>query len=504
MWTPALCFALISFIYFADIFLRASRKSFWFDELFTVYLCRLPDFRATWTAVLHGADFNPPLFYLLTRGAQRLFGEGLIATRLPEMLGVWVFGVGLYLFVSRRLGRIPGLIAALLPFFTLIQFYAYEARPHGIVLGWLGLALICWQRADEGRAKLGWLVGFGLSLLGALLTHVYSVYLLVPFGVVELYSLWKKRRLDWAIVTTMAVALAAVLPVYWAMFRMYRSSGISGGLPGNPQDVLEHFFVLAIGPAIAIFILAVALFALYGRAQVDPKAVPPGFTQREVALAAAFGFIPFVAVVGIRFTKAPYFDRYFLSSIAGYAIFLALASFRSRPRAARILAACMLFLMVGDPATMIFHRMRRSDVTLTEPSSKFEFPVTPADPLSRDKALLTVDPQQDVLVLEEPSYLYFFTYAPAALVPHLYFGVPETRDPFFRGYGRLAKWAHIDLKLTTFEPFFASHKHLFVYANADATEGNVCGTCTQQILNAGYTLKSVRRDIDGLLYEYQR
>jgi hypothetical protein len=32
-----------------------------------------------------------PLFYLLTRGAERLFGEGLIATRLPEMVGFWLF-----------------------------------------------------------------------------------------------------------------------------------------------------------------------------------------------------------------------------------------------------------------------------------------------------------------------------------------------------------------------------------------------------------------------------
>src|SRR6266851_2535093 len=77
--------ALVSAVYFADILLKASRKCFWFDELVTTYLCRLHDFKSTWTAVLHGADFNPPLLYLLTRTAQGLFREGLIATRLPAI-----------------------------------------------------------------------------------------------------------------------------------------------------------------------------------------------------------------------------------------------------------------------------------------------------------------------------------------------------------------------------------------------------------------------------------
>jgi hypothetical protein len=243
---------------------------------------------------------------------------------------------------------------------------------------------------------------------------------------------------------------------------------------------------------------------MYGQAQAEHKATWPTFIEREVMLAMAFGFIPFVGVIGVRLGKGPFFDRYFLSCIAGYAIFLGLASSRSRPRLAKVLAACMVFFMVGDLGTAFFHSVRHSDATLTEPSSKFVFAATPADPLNRDKTLLTINPQMDILVLGGPNYLYFFRYAPAALMPHLYFGVPDTSDIFFLGYVRLAKWTHIDLRLTTFEPFFASHKHLFVYASVDGPAHNICGNCEQVILNGGYTLKSVRRDTDGTLYEYQR
>ena len=152
-WGAIAGIALFSVLYFADIFLKASRKCFWFDELFTTYLCRLPSFKATWTAVQHGADFNPPMLYLLTRGAQWLFGEGLIATRLPAMVGFWVFSVCLFLFVSRRAGVVSGFIAGMFPFFTLAQYYAYEARAHGIVLGWCGLTsdLLAEERGRQGK-----------------------------------------------------------------------------------------------------------------------------------------------------------------------------------------------------------------------------------------------------------------------------------------------------------------------------------------------------------------
>ena len=152
----AIVFLLISALYFADTLLRASLKTFWYDELVTVYLCKLPSFGATWSAVLHGADLNPPLLYLLTRWSQHLFGEGLIATRLPEILGFWVFGLCLFWFAKRRLGLLRGAIAGFFPVFTLAHYYAYEARPHGIVLGFFGLMLLCWQGARAGNRILLW------------------------------------------------------------------------------------------------------------------------------------------------------------------------------------------------------------------------------------------------------------------------------------------------------------------------------------------------------------
>ena len=278
--------ALVSIIYFADIFLKAKEKCYWFDELCTVYLCRLPSFSSIWTAVLHGADFNPPLFYLLTRGAQRLFGPGLIATRLPATVGVWLFGLCLFLFVARRAGVICGFIAGVFPFFTLAQYYAYEARAHGLILGWCGLALLCWQRNAEGRAKYLWLVGFSLSLLGALLTHVYAVYLFVPFALVEFYNIVKKGRPNWGIVCAILLTLIPVVAVvYLPLFRMYRST-VPAGFFVPPHELFQGFLLDAIGPALSILLLSLILFGLEGIRRTSVAAAKLKIPKREMLVAA--------------------------------------------------------------------------------------------------------------------------------------------------------------------------------------------------------------------------
>src|SRR5947209_6538098 len=66
---PAISLVIIfSLLYFAQTLILAGEKTFWFDEIRSLEICRLPTFHAAWNAVLAGADFNPPLFYLIQRG----------------------------------------------------------------------------------------------------------------------------------------------------------------------------------------------------------------------------------------------------------------------------------------------------------------------------------------------------------------------------------------------------------------------------------------------------
>jgi Dolichyl-phosphate-mannose-protein mannosyltransferase len=491
---------LVSAVYFADIFLKASRKLFWFDELFAVHLCRLPTFRETWSAVTHGADFNPPLFYLLTRLAQHLFGNGLIATRLPEIFGVWLFCICLFLFVARRAGAVSGFIAAAFPFFTLAGYYAYEARAHGMILGWCGLTLVCWQRHTEGRAKYLWLAGFGLSLAGALLTHVYAVYLLVPFATVELYNLLNEGRLDWGIVTVMAsVSASVILLVYLPLLRAYR---LNVPAPSSAaHDTLQRFLVDVIGPALMILLLWLLISALSGKTppnhQVNAITAIP---QREILLALGFVFTPLIGVIGCKISGGPFFDRYFLPSVAGYAILLGFVSSGRQVSswAPQALAACMFLFMIGDLGSIVYFRMNHR-IFLIEPSSGFRLSTNPAAPMELYSTVLEDHGGLDILVLPAVEYLYFFTYAPPAVVSHLSFGA-QADALFFTAFKRLASGARVDLKITAFGPFLAAHDHFLVYESREQSHMDA----VQAIATAGYRLISARDDTFGIMYEYAK
>jgi hypothetical protein len=498
-WKSVTGVVVVSVVYFADIVLKASHKCFWFDELFTTYLCRLPNFSATWAAVTHGADFNPPLLYLLTHFVQWLFGEGLIATRLPAMVGVWIFGVCLFLFVARRAGARAGFIAGTFPFFTLAQYYAYEARAHGIVLGWCGLTLICWQRNAEGRGSYLWLGGFGVCLTGALLTHVYAVYLLVPFALVEFYDVLRARRPNWSIVGVMLLAFVSVtVAVYLPLFRVYRAIVPSTFRPGS-HDIVQRFLVNAIGPAIFILLLALFLVALDGVRLVQHGNSPAFIPTREILLAAGFACIPLVGLLGSKVSHGPFIERYFLSSVAGYGMFLGFATSRREVGAwvAQVLAGCMFVLMLADLGSTIYLTSKQR-LVLMEPSGGIALSTTPSDPMRLYNTLSVNNKGLDTLVLPNLEYLYFFRYAPTAVVSHLYFAAPAD-DLFLAGYERLANGARIDLKTTSFGPFLASHDQFLVYES-----GNTQLDAVQAIARAGYTLKSARADAGGIMYEYAK
>jgi hypothetical protein len=502
-WVTFVGIFLVSVIYFTDIFLKASHKCFWFDELFTVYLCRLPSFTSTWSAVLHGVDFNPPLFYLLTRGAQRVFGEGLIATRLPEIVGVWLFCICLFLFVAKRAGVIAGFIAGVFPFFTLAQYYAYEARAHGIVLGWCGLALVCWQRNAEGRLRYLWLGGFGLSLLSALLTHVYAVYLLVPFALVEVYNILTRGRPNWGVLATMSLAFGSVtLAVYVPLFRVYRTN-MPANFFGAAHDSFQRFMIDAIGPALMILLLSMLLTVLAGTGDASPTRKQPVIPKQEVVLAIGFICIPLIALAGSRVSHGPFFDRYFLSSIAGYAILIGLASSSgySNSRLARAMVGCMFLLMLADVGST-FYFSASNRLMLFEPSSGIRLGTTPLEPMQTYGALSVDHGGLDILVLPSLEYLYFVKYAPPSVVSHLYYGA-SANDTDRGGLERLAKEARVELKTTSFGPFLATHDRFLLYDIRSAPRERA-EDAAQAIARGGYRLRSAQADMEGTLYEYER
>jgi hypothetical protein len=416
------------------------------------------------------------------------------------MVGVWLFSVCLFFFVARRAGIISGFIAGAFPFFTLAQYYAYEARAHGVVLGWCGLALVCWQRNAEGRARNLWLAGFGLSLMGALLTHVYAVYLVAPFVVVELYNLLSKRLVNWGILGVMALAFASVtLSVYLPLFRMYRVAVPPTFFPAS-HDLLQHFLVNVIGPATIVLLLPLLLASINGTLPAQRANTSVVVPRQEVVVAAGFACIPLVGLIGCKVSNGPFLDRYFLSSIAGYAILLGFASSRRQVDswAAKALAGCMFFLMIADLGTTLYLRVVHR-IMLVEPSTGLALSTNPSNPMQKCESVSIDQSGLDIMVLPSLEYLYLFRYAPPSVISHLYYGAPAN-DINLWGYEKLAKWARIDLKTTTVSQFLVTHNRFLIYESGNSVHVDE----VQAIVNAGYRLISARADVVGIMYEYAK
>jgi len=385
------------------------------------------------------------------------------------------------------------------PFFTLAQYYAYEARAHAIVLGWCGLTLVCWQRTGEerGKSKYLWLAGFGVCLLGALLTHVYAVYVILPFALVELYNL-VHRRPNWGILSTMASTfIFVVLIVYLPLFRMYRAS-VPSSFRGSSHDLLERFLENTLGPAIFVLLLALFLFALDALRPIRLVNHATHIPKREMLVAAVLACVPLVALIGSKISHGPFIERYFLVSIAGYAMALGFASFRVQRESwtAKALAGCLLFLMIADLGTTAYLKNR---LVLSEPSSGILLSTSPSRPLALYDTIFSDKKSLDILVLPALDYLYLFRYAPPSVASHLYFAA-EPDDLFLKAFGRLAGRAQVNLRASELGPFLATHDKFLIYEDGKFDQSDM----VQAILNDGYGLKSVQTDAVGTAYEFAK
>src|SRR6185436_3095753 len=120
--------AAFAITYLAIASALAWHKLLWNDELFTLYIARLPTNSDIWAFLASGVEQLPPTFHILARMSLNLFGVNPWALRLPEILGIGVMSLCLFVVVSRRSSAAYGLVAMVLPVVTHAFYYATEAR----------------------------------------------------------------------------------------------------------------------------------------------------------------------------------------------------------------------------------------------------------------------------------------------------------------------------------------------------------------------------------------
>jgi mannosyltransferase len=290
-------------------------SNLWLDEALSVNIARLP-LGDIPDALRH--DGSPPLYYLLLHGWTEIFGTGNLAVRALSGLFavavlplIWVAGrrVG-----GRRTAHAALILVAASPFAVR---YATEARMYSMVMV---LALAGWLLFGDLLERFSWARAAGLALVtgAALLTHYWSVYVLVVAAGAAWWRARRGPRRSEAVRLLAALGAGCVLFLPWAPSFVYqlRHTGTPWAGPAGVRVLFDTVFQFTGGlsnPGFVLGLLAWGLIALalLGRAvdgrrvELDLRTRPEG---RAVAI-AAFGSLA-VGIVAGFVAQAAFAARY--------------------------------------------------------------------------------------------------------------------------------------------------------------------------------------------------
>jgi hypothetical protein len=475
---------VFSIFYFTDVFVRASAKYFWADEILTVYFSRFSSLTQLWGALHSGIENNLPAFHVLTRASEAIFGENLIGTRMPEIVSFWLLCLCLFYFVRRRAGAGAGCAAMMLPMLTGAYFYAYEARPLVILAAFAGAALLCWDNAmglgARTRGHAGrWLVGFSFCLFAAFMLHCYGVLLLIPFASLELYRTINRRRLDWRVWACLTFPLIPTFFLYVPMLRFFRrvAEGTEFPLyfPANWPAVLKVYSFL-LTPCLAILLIFLILVAQSRHShRVDIESERPiRFSWDDTLLCVGFTALPVFGVILGQIAQTPYFERYFLSAILGFCIPFAViaGTIRSNRYSLPFLLAVIAAALCLNFGRLVRHRLAGSGETLIEPSTKTELSTTVGNPLLFHPLIRyrVSKGSEPIAVLDPTDFVYLLQYAPE-LDSRLYYVHPSRRDMFFRASEIFRPWSPVKYNPALTGPeITARFKTFYLYSDRNNFE----------------------------------
>lgn len=479
--------ALLALLSLAVTVVLDGRRPLWNDELFTLYISHQPNLQGVWNALLTGAEQLPIFFFVIVRLFTRMFGNGPIPLRLPETIGFVVMNLCTFAFVRKRVPASYGFVAFLFPAVTDAYYFAYEARPYGLVMGFCGLATVSWQSAAEGLKRPWSLIGTGIFLACAFNCHYYAVLLLFPFALGELARFFEKKRLDWAMYMAVLLPLLTLVPAF-PLIRA--SSKYSSHFWARPSwtSLISFYSNLLFPAALALTLLVLASgLAVYlsdhRRSELIWNARP---TAHEFAIAFGFVLLPIVAICLAKFVTGAFTSRYAIYSIIGLSILLSW-SLAWLGRFDRVLGLVLAAIALGCWLVAGIRAYEQFGWNEASQNSTFNFLASAGS----DLPVVMASPHQFFVQsrLAADQHRGHFIYL--ADVP-LALKYTET-DTVERGLLALKNYAPLDVE--DYRTFAAAHSQFLVYGFPDPF-----GWVIQDLLQSGRSISIKGRNGDSLLY----
>lgn len=485
---PVLTLAIFTVLYVPYVCARALLKPLWFDELATLLVARMDSISQIMAALGSGVDAHPPVSYVLIHWSSALPFNELISARVPSMFGFWLMCVCIYLFAARRGARIWALMALIFPFLTGLFFYATEARPYGLVLGFSALALLAWQYAPGSRYRALWLIVLSLSLAAAICTHYYAVLVPISLFCGEAVRTWRKKavRWEWVAIGAPYAVLVDLRPMISAQTSRL---GVHWAQPSY-EAVLE-FYSTALDPAVISLAAAVLAVAIYEFIRRDPETqAEESLPFEELAAAFAFAAIPIIAyVVAVLYTHS-YTGRYSIAGLVGMSlVFWWVAQRFSRASLERaLIAVLVLYAVVGIDELRTVRRASRTNITR----------------LLGDFYPFPFDGDLPIVVQDGRDYLEMVHYAPPELARRIYYLADAGQSMRLEGslgvdvaLLDLKKW--VPLQVEDYRPFIAQHDRFLLFWGKPE-EFALIGWQMTKMIEDGAKLELVRQHGNRLLF----
>lgn len=454
---------LWSLAYFAGTALRAHAKPFWYDEILTLLEAR----QSTLSSALHAlgdVDWMPPASHVVFYLTDKLAGHGEVAFRIPVMIAFWVFCLCLFFFARRRVSFFFASMALLLPYASAFQSYSYEARSYAFVLGFSGIALVCWQAATENTRR-GWaLVGLALGIAAAISFQYWGVLIGLPLAGAEAYRDYQRRRIDWPVWSAFALGATPLAAFLFVILHGLGSWTPYAELRATPLDFVDFyriefrvFFAFAIPAA-----LLLAAWFLLGTRKEMPRGNEPARIPAHEWIAAAILLLTPVAAVSIALAVPPhaFSNRYAAPAVAGYALLGSFLAAHWAGKRSAIGLACAL----GALAPFIY--------LMTQPGH-FKNPFLRLPGLEQRL-------QNGPVVMDDViAYLEIWYYTPEPLQPRLLFvkAAPQSTFP-------VGEFAKLGVPVVAYKDFAAPGRVFLFYPSRR-------GGLRRRILKDGGTLETV-------------
>ena len=307
-----------------------ARDPFWLDEAYSAFAAA-HDWHFLWT-VVPTYETHPPVYYSLVHLWRAMFGDGVLALRLPgAILGAFtIAAIGVAGAALARLGqgrafRLAAAAAALASVHPELVMMSRQVRPYPVMILVYALALIplvaiARARGDGKPLPRGSLAGYAAAELAMLWLHSLGPLFAGAMGL-ALLAVCDLRRLDrrgWAwLVASQAAAILLWLPGALILAAQAQSWVASTWLVFRPEQLWTSLGQLYTGWSRPARWLGL-LLGLAGAVQM-------GTRVRERPMLAALlllGIVPVAASLALTLAVAPVFLVRTLSPVAAPALLL--------------------------------------------------------------------------------------------------------------------------------------------------------------------------------------